>query len=80
MSDRKWSMYGQWRHPLQWWQIQINCFYSSIKSNYQKDDEKIIHLLERHVILENSITGVITSISKQEIADKLNFELLKSSE
>jgi hypothetical protein len=73
-------MYGQWRHPLQWWQIQINCFYSSIKSNYHKDHEKIMHLLDRHVILENSITGTITSISKQEVADKLDFELLKSRE
>jgi len=32
------------------------------------------------VILENSITGTITSISKQEVADKLDFELLKSRE
>lgn len=72
----EWSKYGQYRHKIQWWDIQIKhylklkhperLFYSP--KVYNVTDSQVRCTLQNH-------PGIMV-FSKKKVAEEMNFELL----
>ncbi|WP_276979007.1 hypothetical protein [Flavobacterium filum] len=70
----EWSKYGQWRHPVEWWQNALNQYFDKMHPDKKANNPKVIEVGENSIIFGLSRHQGRLVLSKSSILKVTNPE------